>query len=133
MSSLTPPPLPPRNRLVTLLIGIGVANLVGGVLCFGVTMLFSLYNNRFEGAIAYPSFILLPLIVGLVAAWFYRRLNRGSRHYLSRRALGLTRWCRRRGDSSSRRRRLPGHSLPRALWAYFNRIAHRPDLVSAGL
>jgi hypothetical protein len=72
-----PPPLPPRNRLVTLLIGMGVANLVGGVLCFGVTMLFSLYNNRFEGAIAYPSFILLPLIVGLVAAWFFRRLKRG--------------------------------------------------------
>lgn len=71
-----PPPLPPQNRLVTLLTGMAVANLVGGVLLFGVTMLFSLYKNRFESAIAYPSFFLLPMIVGLVVAWFYRRLNR---------------------------------------------------------
>jgi hypothetical protein len=53
-----------------------VANLVGDALLFGVTKFISLYKDRFEGALAYPSFILLPLIVGLVAAWFWRRLNR---------------------------------------------------------
>ena len=34
MSSSTPPPLPPQNRLVTLLIGMAVANFVGGSALF---------------------------------------------------------------------------------------------------
>jgi hypothetical protein len=71
-----PPPLPPQNRLVILLIGMGVANLVGGALCFGVTKLSRLHYWRDDGWIILPSFFLLPLIVGLVAAWFYRRLKR---------------------------------------------------------
>jgi len=70
------PPLPPQNRLVTLLIGMGAANVVGGALCFGVTKLSELYHGPNEGLFIFPSFVLLPLIVGLVAAWFYRRLNR---------------------------------------------------------
>ena len=76
MSSFTPPPLPPQNQLVTLLIGMGVANLAGGVLCFGVTRLSEIYKGPNEGLFVFPSFVLLPLMVGLVAAWFYRRLNR---------------------------------------------------------
>jgi hypothetical protein len=76
MSSLTAPPLPPQNRLVTLLIGMAVANFVGGVLCFGVTKLSEIYKGPSEGLFVWPSFFLLPLFVGLIAAWFYRRLNR---------------------------------------------------------
>jgi hypothetical protein len=72
-----PPPLPPRNRLATLLIGMAVANLAGGVLCFGLTKLSDIYKGPSEGWFMWPSFFLLPLMVGLVAAWFYRRLNRG--------------------------------------------------------
>ena len=72
-----PPPLPPRNRLATLLIGMVVANLVGGVLCFGVTKLGEIFRGSAQGWLLLPSFFLLPLLVGLVAAWFYRRLNRG--------------------------------------------------------
>jgi hypothetical protein len=34
-----PPPLPPQNRVMILLLGMAVANLAGGVLCFGVTRL----------------------------------------------------------------------------------------------
>jgi hypothetical protein len=72
-----PPQLPPPNRMTTLLIGMGVANLVGGVLCFGITKLIKLPGGPNEEWIMWPSFFLLPLLVGLVAAWFYRHLNRG--------------------------------------------------------
>ena len=71
MSSLPTPPFPPQNRLVTLLIGMVVANLVGGALCFGVTKLSQFFNGSNEGWLIWPSFFLLPLLVGLVAAWFY--------------------------------------------------------------
>ena len=73
--SSTPPP-PPPNQLITLLLGMGVANLVGGVIGFGVARLTEFYKGPSEGWIMWPSFFLLPMIVGLIAAWFYRRLNR---------------------------------------------------------
>jgi hypothetical protein len=53
-----------------------VANVAGGALLFGVAKCLSFYKDQFGAVLAYPSFILLPLIVGLVAAWFWRRLNR---------------------------------------------------------
>jgi hypothetical protein len=62
---------------MTLLLGMGVANLVGGALLFGVTKLSRFFTGPYEGWLIWPSFFLLPLIVGMVAAWFYRRLNRG--------------------------------------------------------
>jgi hypothetical protein len=75
MMNEQPPPPPPQQPIVTLLLGGLVANLVGGGLLFAVTKLSSL--SRDAGSIlVYPSFILLPLIVGLVAAFFWRRLNR---------------------------------------------------------
>lgn len=72
-----PPPLDPQNRLMTLLIGMVVANLAGGVLLFGVPKLSETYKGPNEGFFMIPSFFLLPLMVGLIAAWFYRRLDRG--------------------------------------------------------
>lgn len=77
MSSLTPPPFPPQDRWKVLLIGMAVANLAGGALCFGVAKLSEIYKGPNEGWFMLPSFFLLPLMVGLIAAWFYRRLNRG--------------------------------------------------------
>ncbi len=72
-----PPPLPAQtNRTATLLIGMSVANLIGGVLCFGLTKLDEIYRGPNEGWFMWPSFVLLPLLVGLIAAWFYRRLDR---------------------------------------------------------
>jgi hypothetical protein len=71
-----PPPLPPQNRLVTLIIGMLVANLVGDVLLFGVAQLSEIYKGHNKELLIFPSFFLLPLIVGLVAAWFWKRLNR---------------------------------------------------------
>jgi len=77
-SSLQPPPLPPENPRATLLIGMGLANLVGGALCFGVVKLAEIYKGPNEGLFVWPSLFLLPLMVGLIAAWFYRRLNRSA-------------------------------------------------------
>jgi hypothetical protein len=74
---MTEPPLPPQSRLVTLLIGMGVANLVGGALCFGLTKLSEVCKGPNQGWILWPSFFLLPFLVGLIAAWFYRHFNRG--------------------------------------------------------
>jgi hypothetical protein len=75
---MTEPPLPPPpNKITTLLLGMGVANLVGGLLCFGLTKLSQMYKGPNEGWLIWPNIFLLPLLVGLIAAWFYRRLNRG--------------------------------------------------------
>ena len=69
--------MPPQERLMTLLIGMAVANLAEGVLLFGVARLSETYKGTNEGIFMIPSFFLLPLMVGLIAAWFYRRLSRG--------------------------------------------------------
>lgn len=71
-----PPIFKPARPILTLVIGMLVANLAGDVLLFGVTALVSRVKGDAQGALALPSFLLLPFIVGVVAAWFYRRLNR---------------------------------------------------------
>jgi uncharacterized protein YndB with AHSA1/START domain len=53
-----------------------VANVVGGVLSFGAVKLIGIYKGPNEGWLMVPSFVLLPFLVGLIAAWFYRNLNR---------------------------------------------------------
>ena len=75
MTDVPPTPKPTRPVL-TLLIGMLVANLAGDVLLFGVAVLVAQFTGDTKGVLALPSFFLLPFIVGLVAAWFYRRLNR---------------------------------------------------------
>ena len=70
------PPSKPARPILTLIIGMLVANLVGDVLLFGVAVLVAQFKGDTQGVLAVPSFLLLPFIVGLVAAWFYRRLNR---------------------------------------------------------
>jgi hypothetical protein len=60
-----------------MLLGIFVSNAIGGVLLFGLVWLIGAYKNSdVTTLIAWPSFFLIPIIVGLVAAWFWRRLNR---------------------------------------------------------
>ena len=73
-----PPPLPPRNPIWQLLLGILVANAIGGALLFGATLFAQAFKNSSPdfGALAWPSFFFIPFIVGLVAAWFWRGLNR---------------------------------------------------------
>jgi hypothetical protein len=71
-----PPTFKPARPILTLVIGMLVANLAGDVLLFGVTALVSRVKGDVQGVLALPSFLLLPFIVGVVAAWFYRRLNR---------------------------------------------------------
>jgi hypothetical protein len=72
----TPPPLPPRP-LGPMLLGLFVANAVGGALLAGVLWLVEFYKGRDAAVfVAWPSFFLIPFVVGLVAAWFWRPLNR---------------------------------------------------------
>ena len=71
-----PPNSKPTRPILTLIIGMLVANLTGDVLLFGVAALVSRFKGDTQGVLALPSFLLLPFIVGLVAAWFYRRLDR---------------------------------------------------------
>jgi hypothetical protein len=72
-----PPPLPQRQPIWQLLLGIIVANAVGGILLFAVVWFVGAYRNHDATTfVAWPSFFLIPLLVGLIAAWFWRRLNR---------------------------------------------------------
>lgn len=72
-----PPPLPtPRRIWPTLLLGMFAANLIGGIL---FTLLFKFIGAHKESDIsvlAVPNLFLVPFIAGLVAAWFWRKLNR---------------------------------------------------------
>jgi hypothetical protein len=71
------PPLPPRSPVSQLILGTLVANAIGGVLLLAVTWFVGAYkNNDVATIVAWPSFFLIPFIVGLVAAWFWRRLGR---------------------------------------------------------
>jgi hypothetical protein len=73
----TPPPMPPARPFWQLLIGVLVANGIGATLLFGVTLFVGAYRqNDISTLVAWPSFFLIPFLVGLVAAWFWRRLNR---------------------------------------------------------
>jgi hypothetical protein len=73
----TTPPLPPSRPIGQLILGMLVANAIGGVLTFGVTWFVGIYKNHDVATfVAWPSFFLIPFIVGLVAAWFWRRLGR---------------------------------------------------------
>ena len=72
-----PPPLPPSRPIWPLLLGMVLANAAGGVLLFVVTWFAGAYRDRDVSAlVAWPSFFLIPFLVGLIAAWFWRRLNR---------------------------------------------------------
>ena len=60
-----------------MLLGTLIANAIGGVLLFAVTWFAATHKNQDVSTfVAWPSFFLIPFILGLVAAWFWRRLNR---------------------------------------------------------
>ena len=72
------PPLLPQNRPVgQLLLGIALANALGASLLFAVVWFVQAFRGRDVTAlVAWPSFFLIPFLVGMIAAWFWRRLNR---------------------------------------------------------
>ena len=73
----TTPPLPPRNLTWSIFLGTLVANAIGGSLLCGVVWFVGAYKGHDATAlIAWPSFFLIPFLVGMIAAWFWRRLNR---------------------------------------------------------
>jgi hypothetical protein len=72
-----PPPLPPRNVVWTMMLGTLVANAIGGCLLFAVTWFVGAYREHDLAAlVGWPSFFLIPFLVGLIAAWFWRRIHR---------------------------------------------------------
>ena len=73
----TAPPLPPTRPVGPLLLGIAISNAIGGSLLFGVVWFVQAYKgNDATAFVAWPSFFLIPFLVGMIAAWFWRRLNR---------------------------------------------------------
>jgi hypothetical protein len=71
------PSVSPRSAASQLILGLLVGNAVGGALLAGVMWLAGIYKgNDVATLAAWPSFFLIPFIVGLVAAWFWRQLNR---------------------------------------------------------
>lgn len=73
----TPPPVPLRNVAWTILLGIAIANAIGGSLLLGVVWFVEAYKGHDATVlVAWPSFFLIPFLVGMIAAWFWRRLNR---------------------------------------------------------
>jgi len=72
-----PPSLPPRNVVTMMVVGTLVANAIGGALLAGIAWLVRVSpSGDVTALVAWPSFFLVPFIVGLVAAWFWRRLDR---------------------------------------------------------
>jgi hypothetical protein len=72
-----PPPLPPRNVVAIMILGTLIANAVGGALLAVVVWLVETYKSGDVATfVAWPNFFLIPFIVGLVAAWFWRRIYR---------------------------------------------------------
>jgi hypothetical protein len=60
-----------------MMLGTLVANAIGGVLLFGIVWLIGAYKSSdLLTFIAWPSFFLIPFLVGLIAAWFWRRIHR---------------------------------------------------------
>ena len=73
----TPPPLPPRQPIWQLLLGVVISNAIGSLLLFGVVWFVGAYKGRdFTVLIAWPSFFLIPFVMGLAAAWLWRSLSR---------------------------------------------------------
>jgi hypothetical protein len=73
----TAPPLPPTRPVWQLILGIVIANAIGGVLLFALSWFVGAYKNHdVTTLVAWPSFFLMPFLVGVIAAWFWRRLNR---------------------------------------------------------
>lgn len=72
-----PPPLPASRKIwPTLLLGMFVANLVGGILYTLLLKFIDAHKESNLSVLAVPNLFLVPFVAGLVAAWFWRKLNR---------------------------------------------------------
>ena len=72
-----PPPLTPARPWGSLLLGIIAANAIGAALLLAVTLFVRAYIHQdVSTLVAWPSFFFIPFFIGLVASWFWRRLQR---------------------------------------------------------
>ena len=73
----TPPPLPPRDAVWQIPLWALVANSIGGVLLVLLNWFVRAHlQDDISTLVLWPSFFLLPFLIGLLAAWFWRGLNR---------------------------------------------------------
>src|SRR2546423_516451 len=73
----TPPPLPPRDAVWQIPLWALVANSIGGVLLVLLNWVVRAHlQDDISTLVLWPSFFLLPFLIGLLAAWFWRGLNR---------------------------------------------------------
>lgn len=69
--------MPPRNAGLQIFLGALIANAFGGVLLAAINWFVRAHIQDDIGTfVLWPSFFFLPFFVGLVASWFWRRLNR---------------------------------------------------------
>jgi hypothetical protein len=60
-----------------MMLGTFVANAIGGCLLFAVTWVVGAYREHdLSALVGWPSFFLIPFLVGLITAWFWRRIHR---------------------------------------------------------
>lgn len=124
-----PPPLPtPRRIWPTFLLGIFAANLIGGILFILLFKFIGVHKESDISVLAVPNLFLVPFIAGLVAAWFWRKLNRTiSIRILD--SLGTSLLSRRCIHSSARRGSLPRHGFSRDLGNDLCRYSGRPLVI----
>lgn len=72
------PSLAPRGDAAWQIpLGAFAANCIGGVLLAGINWFVRAHlRDDISTFVVWPSFFLLPFFIGLVASWFWRRLNR---------------------------------------------------------
>jgi len=61
-------------KALRVLLGMLVGNIVGGLLCLLATWL-ARYFGYYGALIVYPNLIIIPFVIGLVTAWFWRPLK----------------------------------------------------------
>lgn len=72
---------PPPNFSGALLLGAGAANLVG-IALMALSRALTIVSPQTSGALVFSVFILIPLVMGIVSAFFWRRLELGTGQYL---------------------------------------------------
>jgi hypothetical protein len=72
-----PPPLQPQNAAWQVPLGALIANIIGGIFLAVITWVVNAHGqDSVATLVLWPSFFLLPFFIGLLASWFWRRLNR---------------------------------------------------------
>jgi hypothetical protein len=67
-----------NKRLTNEIAGYAVANLVGVTIVFVTKYLETKFGGQISGTLIFSEFIIVPLLIGIISAWFWRDLNFSS-------------------------------------------------------